>query len=85
MMIQNERRGISDQEIQSSISSIIPIRNERQEHNILTSHQSRIKNVPLSILLMSMPTQRTTSREKKRKKERDNLRVNFVDAIKTIG
>ncbi len=92
-MIENERIGILQQEIQSSISSIIPIRNERQEHNILTSHQSRIKNVPLSILFMSVPTQRTTSRmqerqrenKKRRRKKRDNLRVNFVDAIKTIG
>ena len=52
----------------------------------ITSHQSRTKNVPLSIRLISMPTHRTMSRKrKKREKERDNLRVNFVDAIKTIG
>ncbi len=72
-MIEYERRRILDKEVQSSISSIIPIKNERQEYNILTSHQSRIKNVhhcPSFLCLCLLNRQRAERRRKEKKKER---------------
>jgi dTDP-D-glucose 4,6-dehydratase len=68
-MIENERRWILVEDIQSTISSIIPIKNERQEYNILTSHQSRIKNVhhcPSFLCLCLLNGQRAERRGRKK-------------------
>ena len=67
--------GSQKKKFSSSISSIIPITTERQEANVLTSHQLRIENVPLSILFTFLPTQngqRTERKEKEGKETRQS-------------
>ena len=67
--------GSQKKKFSSSISSIIPITSERKESNVLTSHQLRIENVPLSILFTFPPTQngqRTERKEKEGKETRQS-------------
>lgn len=87
-MIENERRGFSDEEIFQQ--HLIYYSNYNRTIRVQCSNESSIENRECTIvhfLYISAYSKRTANREKeeRRKKKQDNLRVNFVDAIKTIG